>query len=194
MRIAYIVISGLVVCSMIAVAVATIDLSGLWDGGDDEVIVDPNADLVAEQQTVVAQDPYNIDQMVLLANLLSNTGRMNEATEWYERALELDPDNHGVRLDFARSLQDHGLNADAEAQFLRVLEAEPENLPGHYYLARLYMDWKPQRRDEARSHFERVIEINPTSFLAEEAKRTLDTMGQTSEVPGSGTATPSAGE
>lgn len=193
MRIAYIVISGLVVCSMLAVAVATIDFSGLWDGGDDEVIVDPNADLVAEQQTIVAENSEDIEQVVLLANLLSNTGRMTEATEWYERALELDPDNHGVRLDFARSLQEHGFDADAEAQFLIVLEAEPENLPGHYYLARLYMDWKPQRRDEARAHFERVVEINPTSFLAEEAQRTLDTMNQTSPVAGAGTSTPDVG-
>jgi cytochrome c-type biogenesis protein CcmH/NrfG len=193
MRVAYIVISGLVVCSMIAVAIATVDVSGLWSDGDDESIMDPNADLVAEQQTVVAQSPEDVNEIVLLANLLSNTGRMGEATEWYERALELAPQDHGIRLDFARSLQTNGLNADAEAQFLLVLDADSDNLSGHYYLAQLYMDWKPQRRAEAREHFERVVEINPESFLAEQARVELDSMNQTTPVASPGASTPVAG-
>jgi cytochrome c-type biogenesis protein CcmH/NrfG len=188
MRVAYIVISGLVVCSMLAVAIATIDFSGFWEDGEGEVMVDPNADLIAEQETVVAQSPEDVNEVVLLANLLANTGRMGEATEWYESALDLAPQNNGVRLDFARSLQANGLNTDAEAQFNLVLEADPGNLSGHYYLAQLYLDWKPQRRDEAREHFQRVVEINPSSFLAEQAQVELDTMNQTSPV-----STPVAG-
>lgn len=193
LRIAYIVISGLVVCSMLAVALTTIDLGGFWDDETGEPHIDPNADLVADQQTVVAQNPDDIDQILLLANLLVNTGRMPEATEWYERALELDPENNGVRLDFARSLQENGLTADAEAQFLRVLEADPDSLPGHYYLARLYMDWKPQRREEARAHYERVVEINPLSFLAEQAQVELDSMNQTTPISSPGASTQVAG-
>jgi cytochrome c-type biogenesis protein CcmH/NrfG len=193
LRIAYIVISALVVCSMIAVALATIDFSSLWNEGAEDVSVDPNADLVAEQQTVVAQNPEDIEQVLLLANLLTNTGRIAEATEWYERALELDPGNNGVRLDFARSLQEHSLNADAEVQFLKVLESDPDNLPGHYYLAQLYMDWRPQRQGEAKALFERVIQINPDSFLAEQARVQLDSMGQTTPIASPGVSTPVAG-
>jgi cytochrome c-type biogenesis protein CcmH/NrfG len=193
MRVAYIVISGLVVCSMLAVAIATIDFSGFWDDGDGEVVVDPNADLIAEQETVVAQNPEDLDEVVLLANLMANTGRMSEATEWYERALDLAPQDNGVRLDFARSLQANGLDADAEAQFILVLDADPENLSGHYYLAQLYLDWKPQRRAEALDHFQRVVEINPNSFLAEQAQVELDTMNQTTPVSTPGTTTPVAG-
>lgn len=177
MRIAYIVISGLVVCSMLAVALATIDLGALWGDGDQDVIVDPNADLIAEQQTVVARNPEDADQVVLLANFLANSGRMMEATEWYQRAIELAPDDNSIRLDFARSLQSSNMVQDAEAQFLRVLDDDPSSLAGHYYLAKLYMDWQPQRRDDARNHFERVLDINPDSFLAEQARVELDTMG-----------------
>lgn len=193
MRVAYIIISGLVVCSMIAVAVSMIDFSGLWGDGDDEVIVDPNADIVAEQQTAVANDPDNVDEIVLLANMLSNTGRMSEATEQYERALDIQPDDHGIRLDFARSLQTNGLLADAEAQFLLVLEAEPDNLPAHYYLAKLYMGWEPPRQDEARDHFTRAIEINPDSFLAEQAQLELEMMDRSSPVATPESITPVAG-
>ncbi len=81
-------------------------------------------------------------------------------------------------MDFARGLQANGMTADAEAQFLRVLELQPDNHTAHYYLARLYMDWQPRRQDEAITHFRRVIEIAPSSFLAEQAQNVLDTMGQ----------------
>jgi cytochrome c-type biogenesis protein CcmH/NrfG len=178
MRIAYIVISGLVVCSMLAVALATIDLSSFWGDGDQDVIVDPNADLIAEQQTAVAGNPEDVDQVVLLANLLANTGRMTEATDWYQRALELAPGDNSIRLDFARSLQANNMVQDAEAQFLRVLENDPSSLSAHYYLAKLYMDWQPQRRAEAQVHFERVLEINADSFLAEQARNELDTFSR----------------
>ena len=57
MRVAYIVISSLVVCSMLAVAIATFDFSGLWEDGEGDVVVDPNADLIAEQETIVAAYP-----------------------------------------------------------------------------------------------------------------------------------------
>jgi cytochrome c-type biogenesis protein CcmH/NrfG len=193
MRIAYIVISALVVCSMLAVAMVTIDFSGLWEGGEDDVIVDPNADLIADQQTVVAQDPENVDQALLLANLLSNTGRMTEAMDWYERALDMAPEDNSIRLDFARSLQTNNMPTDAEAQFLKVLENDPESISGHYYLAELYMSWKPQRRAEAKTHYERVVEINPDSFLAEQASLELEMMGRSTPVASPGVTTPVAG-
>jgi cytochrome c-type biogenesis protein CcmH/NrfG len=193
MRVAYIVISGLVICSMLGVVLATVDFSGFWDDETEVAHGDPNEDLVAEQQTVVAENPEDLDQVVLLANLLANTGHMQDAMEWYERALELDPANNGVRLDFARSLQENDLNADAEAQFLQVLDSDPNSLPGHYYLAKLYMDWQPRRKEEARAHYERVVEINPDSFLAEQAQVELDSMDQTTPIASPGVSTAIAG-
>ena len=193
MRIAYIVISGLVVCSMLAVALVTIDFSDIWDGGEDDVIVDPNADLIGDQQTVVAQDPDDVDQVVLLANLLANTGRMPEAMDWYERALELAPEDNSIRLDFARSLQANAMPTDAEAQFLQVLENDPDSISGHYYLAKLYMDWKPQRRDEAQQHYQRVLDINPNSFLAEQARLELESINRSTPDSSAGATTPVAG-
>ncbi len=193
MRIAYIVLSGLVVCSMLAVALVTIDFSGIWGDGEEDVVVDPNADLIAEQQTAVAQDPDNVDEVVLLANLLANTGRMPQAMDWYERALELAPDDNSIRLDFARSLQTNSMTTDAEAQFLRVLDADPDSISGHYYLAQLYLDWKPQRRDEAINHFERVLEINPESFLAEQARLELETLSRSAPAATPGASTPVSG-
>lgn len=177
-KVVYIIISALVICSLIAVTLATIDLGGLFSDDEDAGnYVDPNADLIAEQRTVVAENPEDVDQVLLLANLLANTGNMNEAVPLYERAIELEPDDPSVRLDFAQSLMDSGLRPDAEAQFLRVLESEPDNQTAHYYLAELYMGWDSPRQDEATEHYQRAVEIDPESFLGQRAQNRLDTMG-----------------
>lgn len=176
----YIVVASLVVCSMIAAGLSFLDLGSILGGQDDEVVVDPNADVIAEQETIVAENPDDVEATVLLASMLGNTNRMSEAIPYYERAIEMAPEDHGIRLDYARSLQQNDLNVDAEAQFLKVLDAEPDNIQANYYLAKLYMDWKPERRAEAMELFQHVVDINPDNFLAQEAKRILDTQGQTS--------------
>jgi cytochrome c-type biogenesis protein CcmH/NrfG len=190
MQIAYVVISSLVVCSLLAIALATVDFSTMFGGGDDnsENFVDDSADIIAEQETVVAQSPDDVNEIVFLANLLGNTGRINEAVPYYERAVTLAPDDLGIRLDFARTLSDAGLRKDAETQFLVVIQADPENQNGHYYLAELYRAWDPPRTDEAIAHYRRVVDIDTTTFVSQLAQDQLDSLA-----PGSpGTASPEA--
>lgn len=176
-KIVYIVVSALVICSMLAVALATIDFGGLFGSDENSAnLENPNADLIAEQQTAVAKNPDDVDEIVLLANLLGNTGQIQEAIPWYEKALSLAPDDHGIRLDFARSLAGANLQTDAEAQFLRVLKDDPDNQTAHYYLAELYMIWTPPKQQQAREHYERAVEIDPDSFLGERATIRLDSM------------------
>lgn len=177
-QVLYIVITALVVCSMLAVALVTIDFGALFGGGGDDEgnYLDPNADLIAEQQTAVAEAPDDVDEIVLLANMLAQTGRIQEAIPWYEKALGLAPADAGIRLDFARSLAGADLRTDAEAQFQQVLKADPDNQTAHYYLAELYMMWDPPRTDEAFAQYRRAAEIDPGSFLGERAQNRIDTM------------------
>lgn len=176
-KVLYIVITALVVCSLLSVAVTAIDFGALFGDDDNEAaVVDPNADLVAEQETVVANNPDDVDEIVLLANLLGNTGSIQDAIPWYEKALELAPDDHGIRLDFARSLAGANLRTDAEAQFQLVLADEPGNQMAHYYLAELYMHGDPPKTSEALDHYQTASEIDPDSFLGERAQNQVDTM------------------
>jgi cytochrome c-type biogenesis protein CcmH/NrfG len=168
---------------MIAVALTTIDFGGIFSNNDDAAnIENPNANLLAEQETVVAANPEDVDEIVLLANLLGNTGQIQKAIPWYEKALALEPDNHGVRLDFARSLAGANLLTDAEAQFLRVLQSDPENQTAHYYVAELYMAWSPPQQGKATEHYQRAVELDPESFLGERAQLQLDSMRSASPV------------
>lgn len=172
----YIAIVSVVVFSMMIAGLAAVDWSGLFPDTADPT-PDYSADPVATQRAIVAQNPDDIDAKMSLASMMANSGRMNEAIPLFEEAIRLEPDEPKYRLDFAMALQTNGMSADAEVQFLQVLELDPDNHAAHYYLARLYLDSKPTRQDEAISHFERVIEIAPDSFLAEQATTVLNTIG-----------------
>lgn len=174
--VAYIVIVSVVVFSMLIAGVAAIDWGGIF-ASDPDPTPDLNTNQIALQQTVVAQNPDNVQEQVLLASMLANSGRVQEAIPVYEKAISLDPENGDTRRQFAMSLQANGLDRDAEAQFLKALEINPDDHTAHYYLARLYQDWQPSRRSEAEAHFLHVIEIAPNSFLAEQAQNVLDTAG-----------------
>lgn len=171
----YIVVVSIMVFSLIIAGLAAVDWSALFPTSS-EPTPDYSIDQIALQQTAVAQNTDDADAQVLLASMLANSGRMQEAIPVYEEAIRLDPENTRIRLDFARSLQSNGMNADAEAQFLRVLELNPDDHTAHYYLGRLYLDWQPRRLDEAILHLQRVIEIAPGSFLAEQATGVLNTL------------------
>lgn len=179
--IVYIVVVSVVVFSLIIAGLSAVDWSAFFPN-EAEPTPDYNVDQVALQQTVVAQNPEDVDAQVLLASMMANSGRMQEAIPIYEEAIRLDPENASIRLDFARALQANDMSGDAEAQFLRVLEQDPDNHTAHYYIGRLYLDWQPRRQDEAISHFQRVIEIAPDSFLAEQATSVLNTIGPATPV------------
>lgn len=178
LQLVYVVLSGLVVCSLLAVALATIDVAGLFGGNEEDQAnwEDPNADLIGDQQTAVAQNPDDVEQLALLANLLGNTGRISEAVPLYEKVVALAPDDLGIRVDFARTLSGAGLTADAEAQFRVVLERDPNSQAAHFYLAELLQQSEPARTAEAIEHLRRVVEIDSATFLAERAGAQLTTL------------------
>lgn len=173
--IVYIVVTALVVFGLIAALVSMLDLGSLFRS-DSDPTPDYNTNSIAAQQTIVAENPEDPEQLALLASMLASTGRLPEAIPLYEKSIELAPENTSVRLDFARSLQVNGYVQDAEAQYQKILEIDPQNHSAHYYLARLYLDMNPSRTDDAIAHLQQVIEIAPDSFLADQARELLDTL------------------
>ncbi len=174
--------SSLVVCSMLAYTFASISLDQFpWedsaDATDQANFPNPNEELIAEQQTEVARDPNDIEGMLLLANLLGNSGRLTEAVPWYERVLRSQPQDVAARVDFARALADGGMTADAELQFLRAIEIDPRSQEAHFYLAELYRAWAPPRTAEAAREYSEARAIDPTTFQGQQADEALRQLG-----------------
>lgn len=183
MQVVFAIVSSLVICGLIGAALLTVSPEGLFDGfgsngeGDLENFQDPNEDVIAQQQTAVAGSPDDLEALLLLANLLGNSGRLAEAIQHYERALQIAPEDADARLSFARALSDGGMSADAELQFKKVLELEPDNQQAHYYLAELYRLSVPPRTNEAIIHYQRAAEIDNTTLISERSREQLATLG-----------------
>ena len=195
MRIGVIAFAMLLTCSLLAGTLVLIpfdELFGLNDAENAENIPNPNEDVIEDQMAVVEENPDDIDAVLLLANILGNSGRLDEAIPYYEQAIDLAPEDASIRLDFARSLADGDLKQDAELQFQRVLEMNPDSQEALYYLAELYMSWEPPRTEDARSLYEQSIGIDPDSFIAQQAQDRLSSIGATPSAGASPQATPAA--
>lgn len=195
-QLAFVVVSSLVICGMLGAALVTISPEDLFDGAgpsnedDSENFEDPSQDVIVEQQTIVASNPDDLEETLLLANLLGNSGRLVEAIPLYERATDLAPNDAGVRLSFARALADGSMGADAELQFTRALELDSDSQEAHYYLAELYRTWTPPRTDEAIVHYRRAADIDPTTLISERANTQLATFGVATPTGSPAPATP----
>jgi tetratricopeptide (TPR) repeat protein len=139
---------------------------------DDVVRVTPGAE-VSKLETRIAADPNDIDAVMVLAEVLANSGRINESIPWFERAIETRPDDATLRLAFARTLQRSGSNFDAELQFRKTVELAPDDPSGAYYFGLFYEMSDPPQTDEAREWYQRAIDIDPDSVIAGQAKERL---------------------
>jgi cytochrome c-type biogenesis protein CcmH/NrfG len=169
-------------CSLLAGALVAIPIDELFGFGDEDQgdnFVDPNNDLIEDQRALVEDNPDDLDATLLLANLLGNTGQLNEAIPYFEAAIALAPDDPSVRLDFARALADGQLQRDAELQFQKVLQVDPDNQSALFYLGELYMQWQPAREQEAQALFEKSVRIDPDSFIGSLAQDQLDSISGT---------------
>lgn len=182
-QVVFTIVSSLVICAMLGgvfVSLSAPDVFGDLFGGDEsdaENYVDPNNDIIAAQETIVAQNPDDLEDVLLLANLLGNSNRLGDAIPLYEHALDLSPDDVEARVSFARALADGDMQADAELQFQRAIELNPETQTAHYYLAELYLAWTPVRRADALASYQRAVEIDPSTLIGERSQTQLDTLG-----------------
>ncbi len=182
-QILILVLSSLVICSLLITAVVTISLGNFFGSASDSSPTDianyqdPNQDVLSQQETAVAKNPKDVESILLLANMLSNSGKLQEAIPYYQKALDQNPNDASARLDFARALSDSDLNGDAELQFKKVIALDPKNQDAHYYLAELYSRWQPPRKPEAIVEYQTAFEIDPTTLVGQKSRDALVALG-----------------
>ncbi|HUG15475.1 MAG TPA: tetratricopeptide repeat protein [Thermomicrobiales bacterium] len=148
--------------------------------------VTPGAEL-ARWETEVAENPGDANRIVVLAEVLANSGRVTESIPYFERAIELRPDDAQLRVAFGSALQRNGSYYDAELQLLRAVELDPDNISAAYYLAILYEGLPSPRMDEARRWYERTIEIDPDSVIAQQSAQRIEELSAEIATPTTGT-------
>jgi tetratricopeptide (TPR) repeat protein len=129
---------------------------------------------IARLQTAVAEDPDDTDSMIVLANILANSGRVDESIVWFERATADEPDNGELRLAFGLALFQLGNFFDAEIQLKRAEALLEDNATPAYYLGQLYERRPVPDLELAIAAYERALEAGPDTLVAQQAQARLD--------------------
>ena len=194
------VIALMVVAALVFGTLGVIAVDEFLNGGADDNALefDPQQDdpTAREYRDRIEENPDDLEAIKALANYLGNLGQFDEAIRWYEQALRITPDDMAVRLDFASALTAAGKNPDAELQFQRVIEAEPDYALAFLGLARLYRSWSPPRLDDAITTYQLAIERGGDSVVSTVALEELLELTGGSPVaspPASPAASPTAG-
>lgn len=201
-QIAFIVMAMLMVCSLVAGFVGPAVIDAIVNADSSQTADQPSSDdegtkLEASLRKDVSDHPDDPQAMSNLATYLANTGKSSEAIGWYEKALTLTPEDTDLRLVFARTLADDHKPGDAELQFQKVIAADPHNPQAHYYLAELYRAWEPPRNADAIKEYQKVIDVGPDTYVADQSREQLIALGaatpEASATPATPTASPVGG-
>jgi cytochrome c-type biogenesis protein CcmH/NrfG len=128
----------------------------------------------AEMKARLDKDSHDVNAMVSLAELMANTGRSDEAIQWYEKAVNEKPDDPKIRIGFGQALTHAKHYLDAKIQLQKAQELDPKNAEPLFLLGQLYQQVQPPQPDDARKMFEQVIQVDPGSVFAQRAREQLD--------------------
>ncbi len=143
-----------------------------------QVQVTPGAE-EADMRARLQKNPKDVDAMVILADLLANTGRTTEAIQWYGKAIELKPDDEPLRVAFGSVLMQDNFTLDAEVQFKRAHDLNPNDPEPLYLLGQLYEHEANPQVEQARSMYEQASKVQPGTVYAGLARERLKALDAT---------------
>jgi tetratricopeptide (TPR) repeat protein/GT2 family glycosyltransferase len=134
---------------------------------------DENQHAIAELEQTVACNPLSSEAYNDLGVRYYQQGEKRKALECYEKAVQIAPDHPVYQKNLADFyLVEEGRIKDALKLYVKVLEANPEDV--ECMLATGFVCVKMNNLDEARSFYERALEIEPWNADARQALTQLD--------------------
>lgn len=129
----------------------------------------------ADQEGKLEEARYAYEQALLcdgrathvmrsLAALLVKTGKRQEAVNWINRVIALDPADDEARILLAKIQTNMGDLAAAATTYEQILEKDPQNFNVMLMLGGLYARF--QKFDKAQKIFEQLVEQNKDSYAA----------------------------
>jgi tetratricopeptide (TPR) repeat protein len=99
-----------------------------------------------------------------LAEALLQKGRVDEAIDYFQKALQINPGNALAHYNLGIAFQQKGRVDEAITQYEEALHIKPDYAEAHYNLAILLR--QEGRVDEAIAHYQKALQINPGSARA----------------------------
>ncbi|HVX30391.1 MAG TPA: tetratricopeptide repeat protein [Nitrolancea sp.] len=176
---------------LFALLVAVLPTGGNGDNNTDSndanttVQVTPGAE-EADMRARLDKNPNDVDAMVILADLLANSGRGTESIQWYDKAVQARPDDVSLRIAFGTVLMQYSYDLDAKLQFQKAHDLNPKDPQPLYMLGQLFEHQQQPDLAQARDMYTQAQAADPGSVYAELAKNRLADLDATP------TASPSA--
>jgi tetratricopeptide (TPR) repeat protein len=153
-------------------------------GGEALASPGVNAARVSQLMTKLQENPQDVETLLALADEYFLVEDYATAGTWLDKVIEMQPDHERATLARGAVYFNTGDLVNAEATWTAFAEKFPDNQEVHYDLGFLYLnqaepDWAAVQRE-----WERVIEIDPSTTLAESVKSHLDSLANSSMMPG----------
>ena len=191
------VLAGVAAVAIIGVGFGGIQVVGAIGGGQptavDNVAQAPQATQAApavDEAKVgalmekLAADPKDTVTLMALADEYYAGQQFAQAGDFLDKLLAIEPEH--VQALLARGAVSFNLGKldEAEATWAKVVVIDPKNVEAHYDLGFLYLnsatpDWAGVQRE-----WNKVIQLDPTSDLAQTVKKHLDSLAAASMIPG----------
>jgi cytochrome c-type biogenesis protein CcmH/NrfG len=120
---------------------------------------------------LVREDPGNAQNLVHLARMLQDAHNIEEACEYYGKALAIDGDNDSARIDYALCLFEMRKVKAALTQTFAVLRHNPENGQALYNAGAIHANTGSS--DSAKAYWRKLVRLQPETELARKAKENI---------------------
>ena len=134
---------------------------------------------LAEYQTILQEDPANLNAMLGAANNFKSLGFKDEAINIYKQAIEAHPEDVLANYNYGLLMQEAENLAEAVKHYEKVLEVNPNFLQTYYVLGLAY--WDQGEREQARDLWDRFMTESSDEKLKAEIRKTLDAKSQALE-------------
>ena len=131
----------------------------------------------------IQANPKDADSLMALGDEYYKVGDFATAGNWFTKVTALEPTNvRGFLALGATGFNSGDLDA-AEVAWRKALDIDDKNVEANYDLGFLYFNRQPPDMAKVQEHWNRVVELDPTSEVAQTVKAHLDAIA--SMVPGS---------
>jgi tetratricopeptide (TPR) repeat protein len=138
-------------------------------------------------QEAAAQNPKDPEVVLKVANFLYDQRQYDQAIEWYQRALELDPKNVNARTDLGTTYFYIGRPQDALREYRKSLEINPQHEPTLLNMIVVNLEGTHDLK-AARAAWDQLHKLNPSNPALENLRQKLDAASAASttlrQVPG----------
>lgn len=139
-------------------------------------------DEIVEYRMRAEKDPKDVDAMAALGNANLALKRFDHAQDWYQRALEVDPNLSEVRMNLAIALRFQGKTDDAIAELDRLLAKDPKDAGALYNLGVILLEDKHDRQ-KAIAKWEALMKAHPDYPHATELRQVVESLKQAPAAP-----------